>query len=93
MILTDADRFKSRLKKIEELDAKNWQKFNLTEEEAVREFQERALDPKYVNAVYKCTGCLKGFSKEDMMKRHIKLRHSEVSLVFLRMQSVLTPFL
>ncbi|XP_028029445.1 zinc finger protein 808-like [Bombyx mandarina] len=74
-------RKKIELKAIErkkrELNEKNWQRFYLTEEDAVNEFQSRAQDPKYISAVYKCTFCLKGFSKEDMMKRHNKLRHSE----------------
>lgn len=64
------------------LDPQHWLKINLTEEEAMEEFRARAQDRKYVAAAYKCSDCYKGFSKEDMLNRHIKLRHVEVRLVF-----------
>ncbi|KAJ8710001.1 hypothetical protein PYW07_009367 [Mythimna separata] len=72
-----AKRFEVYNDKKNFLDPKHWLKINLTEEEALEEFRTRALDRKYVSAAYKCTDCYKGFSKEDMLNRHIKLRHSE----------------
>ncbi|XP_030024386.2 zinc finger protein 345 isoform X1 [Manduca sexta] len=71
------EKFRQSWHKKQELDSKHWQKFSLSEEEAIKEFKARAQDPKYINAIHRCMGCLKGFSKEDMMKRHIKLRHCE----------------
>lgn len=62
-----------------DLDPNHWLKINLNEEEAMLEFKARALDSKYLSAAYKCEVCFKGFSKEDMLNRHVKLRHSEVS--------------
>ncbi|KAI5641244.1 zinc-finger double domain-containing protein [Phthorimaea operculella] len=59
------------------LDKDNWQIYKLTEEEAVKEFQLRAENKKYKAAAYKCVDCFKGFSKEDMLKRHLQLSHSE----------------
>lgn len=45
---------------------------------SLQEFRAKSYDEKYTAAAYKCTDCLKGFSEEDMLKRHIKIRHSEV---------------
>lgn len=60
------------------LDESNWKRYNLNEEDALKEFRERANDKKLLAAPYKCTDCYKGFSKEDMLKRHKQLRHDEV---------------
>ncbi|XP_073962372.1 uncharacterized protein [Choristoneura fumiferana] len=59
------------------LDASNWKKYRLTEEEAVKEFRYRSDDPKYLKANHKCKDCFKGFSKKDMLQRHLQLRHGE----------------
>ncbi|XP_063833711.1 zinc finger protein 93-like [Ostrinia nubilalis] len=59
------------------LDANHWKMFNLSEEEAVKDFRAKADDPKYLAASFKCTDCFKGFSKELMLKRHRHLRHNE----------------
>ncbi|KAJ8710000.1 hypothetical protein PYW07_009366 [Mythimna separata] len=59
------------------LDKLYWKRYTLSEEEAVMNFRARAEDKKYKNAAYKCTDCLKGFSKKDMLARHIELRHVE----------------
>ncbi|XP_075985659.1 uncharacterized protein LOC142982848 [Anticarsia gemmatalis] len=74
---TKAKRFEVSSKKKTELDPNNWLKFNLSEEEAIEEFKSRALHKRFISAEYKCNDCLKGFSKEDMLNRHVKLRHSE----------------
>lgn len=74
-------KFAVKTTKKAEMDPNNWLKINLTEEEADAEFKARGQHKRYLNAQYKCTDCLKGFSKEDMLKRHAKLRHSEVSLL------------
>ncbi|XP_047035602.1 zinc finger protein 567-like [Helicoverpa zea] len=58
------------------LDPKHWLKIVLNEEEALQYFKDRAQDPKYLKAAFKCTLCLKGFSKEDTIKRH-QIRHCE----------------
>ncbi|CAH2057447.1 unnamed protein product, partial [Iphiclides podalirius] len=58
------------------LDLNKWRKISLTEEEAVREFEKRASDPKYVQGTYTCKDCYKVFSKEDIMRRHMKLKHN-----------------
>ncbi|KAI5641245.1 zinc-finger double domain-containing protein [Phthorimaea operculella] len=68
---------KFKPKKDSLLDKDNWKIYSLTEEEAVKEFQLRAENEKYKAAAFKCVDCFKGFSKEDMLKRHIQLRHSE----------------
>lgn len=70
-------KFAVKTTKKAEMDPNNWLKINLTEEEADAEFKARGQHKRYLNAQYKCTDCLKGFSKEDMLKRHAKLRHSE----------------
>ncbi|XP_068625031.1 zinc finger protein 491-like [Battus philenor] len=67
-------KFTMRQKKC--LDSSKWRKISLTEEEAVKEFQKRASDPKYVQAMYHCKDCYKFFSKEDIMIRHFKLKHN-----------------
>ncbi|XP_068625022.1 oocyte zinc finger protein XlCOF6-like [Battus philenor] len=59
------------------LDAGSWKVYTLSEEDAVKEFRLRAEEQKYLSASFKCQDCFKGFSKEDMLKRHIQLRHSE----------------
>lgn len=58
------------------LDASNWKKYNLTEERAMQEFRGRFNNNKYLKAAYKCTSCFKGFSKQEMLGRHFKLRHA-----------------
>ncbi|CAH0596874.1 unnamed protein product [Chrysodeixis includens] len=60
-----------------DLDPNHWVKINLNEEEALFEFKARAQDSKYLAATYKCEFCFKWFSKEDIMRRHLKLRHNE----------------
>ncbi|KAJ8710875.1 hypothetical protein PYW08_009390 [Mythimna loreyi] len=70
-------KFAVKTTKKAEMDPNNWLKINLTEEEAEAEFKSRGTHKRYLNAHYKCTDCLKGFSKEDMLRRHEKLRHSE----------------
>ncbi|CAB3246622.1 unnamed protein product [Arctia plantaginis] len=72
-----AKKFEITSKKKTELDSNNWLKFNLSEEEAIEEFKARAQHKRFISAEFKCNDCLKGFSKEDMLNRHIKLRHSE----------------
>lgn len=74
-------KFAVKTTKKAEMDPNNWLKINLTEEEAEAEFKSRGTHKRYLNAQYKCTDCLKGFSKEDMLKRHEKLRHSEVRVI------------
>ncbi|RVE52100.1 hypothetical protein evm_003173 [Chilo suppressalis] len=70
-------RFVSNKKNTRFLDANHWRKVTLTEEEAVKEFRARAEDQKYLAASFKCTSCFKGFSKLDMLTRHLQLRHNE----------------
>lgn len=71
------NKFESSTKK-NYLDPTHWLKFSLSEEEAEKEFRSRAQDPKYISSDYKCTSCRKGYSTEDILKRHIKLRHCKV---------------
>lgn len=66
--------------KKEYLSSEHWRKFNLSEEEAMHEFKQRENSDQYVNANYKCHNCLKGFSKVEMLMRHVKFRHEEVRL-------------
>lgn len=54
---------------------KDWKIITLSEEDALKEFRARAEDKKYLDAAYKCTDCFKGFSKKEMLNRHIQLRH------------------
>ncbi|CAH0717975.1 unnamed protein product, partial [Brenthis ino] len=61
-------------------DKDKWKIIDLTEEEAVKEFRDRASDEKYVAAAYRCTDCFKGFSKENMLKRHKTLAHNESNM-------------
>ncbi|XP_045540470.1 zinc finger and SCAN domain-containing protein 2-like [Papilio machaon] len=67
-------KFTTRQKRY--LDSNKWRKISLNEEEAIRDFEKRAIDPKYVQATYHCKDCYKFFSKEDIMLRHFKLRHN-----------------
>ncbi|XP_045455980.1 zinc finger protein 595-like [Melitaea cinxia] len=73
----DVSNAKKGIKRLILMDSSKWKKYDLSEEDAVQEFQAKAFDDKYTSAAYKCTDCLKGFSQEDMLKRHIKIRHSE----------------
>ncbi|KAG7301101.1 hypothetical protein JYU34_015506 [Plutella xylostella] len=59
------------------LDANYWKKYVLSEEEALKEFRARTEDAKYLKAAFKCTDCFKGFSKKEMLNRHVVLRHNE----------------
>ncbi|CAG5054927.1 unnamed protein product [Parnassius apollo] len=72
--IRNADELRQKKKTF---DTSKWEVFTLTEEEALKEFRLKAEDQKYLTASYKCQDCFKGFSKEDMLKRHIKLGHSE----------------
>ncbi|XP_052741689.1 zinc finger protein 431 isoform X2 [Bicyclus anynana] len=65
------------LKRSRLLNSKHWSKKRLSEEEAIKEFRQRAESEKYMIAAFKCTDCFKGFSKEEMLKRHRKLTHNQ----------------
>lgn len=79
-IVSPTKRYKfKKPPKIKFLDPTHWKKIVLSEEEAVKQFRARAEDKRYKAGRYKCTDCFKGFSQEDMMKRHRLLRHNEVS--------------
>ncbi|XP_041976657.1 zinc finger protein 613-like [Aricia agestis] len=54
-----------------------WEKICLSEEEAKQEFKARSEEERYKTAENKCTDCYKTFSKEEMLLRHKKIRHSE----------------
>ncbi|XP_039745395.1 zinc finger protein 14-like isoform X1 [Pararge aegeria] len=69
------------LKRSRLLNSKYWGKKRLSEEEAIKEFRRRAENEKYVIAAYKCTDCFKGFSKEEMLKRHRQLTHNKSDTV------------
>ncbi|XP_030024384.2 zinc finger protein 879 isoform X1 [Manduca sexta] len=73
----NTNKFRLESRKGKFLDSNNWLKIYLNEEEAEREFKARGEDRKYLKAPYKCTDCFKGFSQQDMLDRHIKLRHVE----------------
>ncbi|KAH9643290.1 hypothetical protein HF086_007688 [Spodoptera exigua] len=62
------------------LNSKHWRKITLNEEEALKNFRARAEDKKYVDAAYKCSDCFRGFSKKDMLDRHLQLRHLKVDI-------------
>ncbi|XP_045455979.1 zinc finger protein 432-like [Melitaea cinxia] len=68
---------KDKFKRINLMDRNNWKRIDLTEEQAVQEHRAKADDEKYKSAAFKCSDCFKGFSKEEMLKRHNKLRHGE----------------
>ncbi|CAG9792831.1 unnamed protein product [Diatraea saccharalis] len=70
-------KFVSNKKHAKFLDANHWKKINLSEEEAIEAFRARAENQKYLAAAFKCTDCFKGFSKLDMLTRHMQLRHNE----------------
>ncbi|XP_030024365.2 zinc finger protein 85 [Manduca sexta] len=74
---SNPNKFKIQNKREKFLDSNNWEKFTLTEEEAEKEFKARSVDPKYLKMAYKCVLCFKGFSKEEMLNRHMKLRHNK----------------
>lgn len=66
------------------LNPQFWKKISLTEEEAVREFKRREFDNDYyLKAKYKCESCFKGFSKNDMLVRHLKHWHDEVRFLYI----------
>nr|XP_026494433.1 zinc finger protein 91-like isoform X2 [Vanessa tameamea] len=73
----EESKVKTGIKRLILMDGNKWKKYELPEDDALQEFQAKAFDDKYTSAAYKCTDCLKGFSEEDMLKRHIKIRHSE----------------
>lgn len=70
---------RSKLKNLAFLDSGFWKKSSLNDEEALKSFEAKAQDRKYLNAAFKCTDCYKGFSQKSMLDRHIPQRHSEVS--------------
>jgi hypothetical protein len=72
-------KFVSTKKHARFLDANHWNKFNLSEEDAIKEFRAKAENRTYKASPFKCTDCFKGFSKKEMLNRHIQRRHSEVS--------------
>lgn len=69
--------------KIKKLSVEHWKRINLSEEEAVNEFRARAKNPKFLKAPYQCMLCFKGFSKNEMLKRHHQIKHSEVKTCYL----------
>lgn len=74
---------KTKLKHLAFLDSGFWTKTSLSEEEALKNFEAKAQDKKYLNAAYKCTQCYKGFSQLSMLERHMPQRHSDVSIFFI----------
>lgn len=61
------------------LNPQFWKKITLSEDEAVREFKQREFNNDYyLRAKYKCQNCFKGFSKNEMLVRHLKHWHDEV---------------
>lgn len=83
---TKPKKFMKRKK--EYLSMEYWKKYRLTEEEAIVEFKRKELSDKYLKANYKCHNCLKGFSKLEMLMRHVKLKHDEVRLDFCLLAAV-----
>lgn len=75
-----ADKRKGGLPKRTPLDPKHWLKISLEENEALDNFKQRAEDPKYLKAIYKCESCYTTFSTQEIMDRHMKLNHCEVKL-------------
>lgn len=64
------------------LNPQFWKKITLSEEEAVREFKQREFNNDYyLRAKYKCQNCYKGFSKNEMLVRHLKHWHDEVRFI------------
>lgn len=74
---------KPKAKKFEtkkrDMNPEHWKKINMTEEEAILEVKQRANSDKFQKANFKCHECYKGFSKLDMLMRHAKQYHDEVS--------------
>ncbi|XP_028179096.1 zinc finger protein 613-like [Ostrinia furnacalis] len=60
------------------LESGNWKKYSLTEQEALEQFRAKAVDPKYIAAPFKCADCFKGFSKEEILKRHRRLHDAAI---------------
>lgn len=66
------------------LNSQFWKKINLCEEEAVREFKQREFNNDYfLKAKYKCHDCFKGFSRHEMLDRHLRQRHDEVCTTYI----------
>ncbi|KAL0812111.1 hypothetical protein ABMA28_009491 [Loxostege sticticalis] len=60
------------------LESGNWKKYSLSEDEALEQFRAKAMDPKYIAAPFKCADCFKGFSKEEILKRHRRLHDAAI---------------
>ncbi|XP_004922518.1 oocyte zinc finger protein XlCOF6 isoform X1 [Bombyx mori] len=73
----ETEKFKAETKRANYLNPKNWLTVYLSEEEAEKSFKAKAEDPKFLKSPFRCYQCYKGFSKQDMLDRHTKLRHSE----------------
>ncbi|XP_050668158.1 zinc finger protein 883-like [Leptidea sinapis] len=56
-------------------NSKGWKLHIMDEETARQSFNARKEDSKYIKMPFKCTDCYKGFSKEDILKRHMLRRH------------------
>lgn len=79
--ITDSNKAKPRKftqRKKEYLSMEYWKKYRLSEEEANATFSRKEHSDKYVKANYKCHNCFKGFSKLEMLMRHVKMKHDEV---------------
>ncbi|XP_047520136.1 zinc finger protein 433-like [Pieris napi] len=67
---------KEEIKRLRIYNNVNWKLVSMSEDEAIKAFHARGSDKKYLAAPFKCKDCFKGFSKEEMMKRHRQLRHN-----------------
>ncbi|CAH0403083.1 unnamed protein product [Chilo suppressalis] len=66
-----------KLKALQFLDSGFWRKLTLSEEEAMKEFQAKGQNEKYLRAAHKCTDCHKPFSQKNMLDRHLLRKHGE----------------
>lgn len=75
---TDKVKFAKQRAAGHKFDTEKWKIIHLTEDEMCREYRKRQYNPNYQNSLHYCEHCMRNFTCEDTLKRHMRV-HNEVS--------------